>query len=99
MKRCPACDRTYRDEEELNFCLDDGTLLMRVEAGPAPGSQQTLRIPAGRQTEQGRTEVLYPGAQPSVLPPSPPSQGAATPDAPPHGSYAPAAMGAPPRRH
>jgi parallel beta-helix repeat protein len=96
MKRCPACDRTYRDEEELNFCLDDGALLLRVEAGAgAPGSQQTLQIPAGRPTEQGRTEVLYPGAPPAVLPPS---QGPTTPYRPQQpGSYAPAAMGAPRR--
>ncbi|HEV2914182.1 MAG TPA: pectinesterase family protein [Pyrinomonadaceae bacterium] len=63
MKRCPACDRTYSDEHELNFCLDDGAPLLRVES-PSFGSQETLRIPAARETEQGRTDILYPQAPP-----------------------------------
>jgi F-box protein 11 len=94
MKRCPACDRTYSDEEELNFCLDDGALLLKVEAG-SPNTQDTLRIPAGRQTDQGRTEVLYQGAPPTV---PPPLYGPQTPYTQQPGRYAQAAMGAPIRR-
>ena len=30
MKRCPRCNRIYQDEE-LNFCLDDGELLQLYE--------------------------------------------------------------------
>ncbi|HYY59419.1 MAG TPA: right-handed parallel beta-helix repeat-containing protein [Pyrinomonadaceae bacterium] len=87
MKRCPACDRTYSDEAALNFCLDDGAALLRVE--PASfSSQETLRIPAARETEQGRTDVLYPQA-PTV---NPAQSYRPTPYTPPQpGSYGQAA--------
>ncbi|HEX8775299.1 MAG TPA: right-handed parallel beta-helix repeat-containing protein [Pyrinomonadaceae bacterium] len=94
MKRCPACDRTYSDEAALNFCLDDGAPLMNVEPG-AFSSQETLRIPAARPTEQGLTDVLPRGGpQPSPKPSYGP-----TPYTPLPAGYAqPAAHGVIPRR-
>lgn len=90
MKRCPACDRTYSDEADLHFCLDDGAPLLQVESGSFNDPQQTLRISAARQTEQGRTEVLPPSSRPSNQPQSYGS----TPYSPMPGGYAPASMGA-----
>ncbi|HEX8143748.1 MAG TPA: right-handed parallel beta-helix repeat-containing protein [Pyrinomonadaceae bacterium] len=87
MKRCPVCERAYSDEAALNFCLDDGAPLQHVEAGPL-NSQETLRIPASRQTDQGRTDVLYRGA-PQLNPP--PSYSTYTPQQP--GSYAQTSLG------
>lgn len=90
MRRCPACDRTYSDEAALNFCLDDGAPLLHVESGPL-SSQETLRIPSPRPTEQGRTDVLHRDA-PQLSPK--PSSGP-TPYMPLPGSYAqPAVPGA-----
>ena len=36
MKTCPKCNQTYTDEN-LNFCLNDGELLMVQSAGPSAG--------------------------------------------------------------
>lgn len=91
MKRCPACDRTYSDEVELNFCLDDGAPLLHVESG-ALDPQQTLRIPQPRPTEHGRTDVAPPS--PSSRPINPPSPYRPAPYSPSPGGYAQAAMGA-----
>ena len=33
MKRCPKCGHNYLDPD-LNFCLNDGELLMQAQAGP-----------------------------------------------------------------
>ncbi len=35
MKICPRCQKTYGDEN-LNFCLDDGTVLAQVSTSPLP---------------------------------------------------------------
>lgn len=35
MKQCPRCNKTYTDEN-LNFCLDDGELLLQM--APQPGA-------------------------------------------------------------
>ena len=52
MKSCPMCKRTYADDT-FTFCLDDGALLS------APyDPQATLQIPAPRQTDQPRAEIL-----------------------------------------
>lgn len=37
MKRCPACTRTYTDDQ--NFCLDDGTTLVSAPPGSFDSSQ------------------------------------------------------------
>ena len=52
MKRCPRCDKTYSDDT-LNFCLDDGELLMMQQ--PDPGSYveepPTMVLDAARVTD------------------------------------------------
>lgn len=40
MKRCPACRRDYTDET-LNYCLDDGAVLVD---GPSSGNEQVTAI-------------------------------------------------------
>ena len=40
MKRCPECRRDYTDET-LNFCLDDGSLLVD---GPAAATESATAI-------------------------------------------------------
>ena len=48
MKRCPACDRTYTDDE-LSFCINDGTVLVR--AGTSDYPQATIMSPPPSVTE------------------------------------------------
>lgn len=48
MKICPKCNQTY-DDENLNFCLNDGELLMETESVDAP---PTIMMDAPRQTNQ-----------------------------------------------
>lgn len=64
MKRCPVCQRVY--EDEMGFCLEDGSGLMSVSASSSDASP-TVKIPASRLTDQSPTEVLPAGeaAQPS----------------------------------
>ena len=50
MKRCPTCNRTYTDED-LNFCLDDGSRLNRYTA-------ELTQHYAPRSTDPLATEVL-----------------------------------------
>ena len=70
MKRCPECGRTYT-ETDINFCLDDGELLM-LSAVDAPERQSagspfnddtppTLVISSPRETNPG-TWSAYPAA-------------------------------------
>lgn len=51
MKRCPNCKRSYSDES-LNFCLDDGTVLVAVDHTVTDEN-------IGRPTEP-KTEILPP---------------------------------------
>ncbi len=46
MKICPRCNQTY-DDDNLNFCLNDGELLMETESIDAP---PTIMMDAPRQT-------------------------------------------------
>lgn len=67
MKSCPTCDRTYADDT-FTFCLDDGSLLS------APyDSQSTLQIPAPRNTEPPKTEILPHALTPVNTQPAPPN--------------------------
>ena len=70
MKICPSCKRTYRDDT-FSFCLDDGSLLTN-----AYEPQATLPLPAGRDTDPPRTEILPPQWKPvrSNIP-APPTAG------------------------
>lgn len=41
MKVCPTCQKTYTDEN-LNFCLEDGTTLKPISAAPPPPADTVL---------------------------------------------------------
>ena len=49
MKRCPACNQTYADDE-LSFCINDGTALLRV-LGSSYDPQATIMAPPPSVTE------------------------------------------------
>ena len=62
MKQCPTCQRTYA-EDNMTFCLDDGTPLSNVEASAFDGPQ-TLRMPEPRVTDQPAQPFAPPSPQP-----------------------------------
>jgi hypothetical protein len=41
MKVCPRCQKTYTDEN-LNFCLEDGSVLTQASAAAPPATEQVL---------------------------------------------------------
>jgi hypothetical protein len=41
MKVCPRCQKTYTDEN-LNFCLEDGSVLTQVSSAPPPAADTVL---------------------------------------------------------
>lgn len=49
MKICPKCGKTY-DDETLNFCLDDGSVLNRAEQGAASEPPPTVMMPDAAPT-------------------------------------------------
>lgn len=62
MKICPRCQKTYTDDN-LNFCLEDGTVLVASSAAPPP---ETLFMGAPRPTEQQQPAMpSQPGSQPA----------------------------------
>jgi hypothetical protein len=71
MKRCPACNTTYGDEQ--NFCLNDGSSLVADTSGSYGSGAQTNNPPYGRSAAP--TEVMYgtPTAQPTPPPYIPPA--------------------------
>ena len=48
MKVCPKCNQSY-DDANLNFCLNDGEMLMETEASDAP---PTIMMDSPRQTNE-----------------------------------------------
>lgn len=75
MKHCPACNRTYTDDDLL-FCLEDGTKLMQANTGlgDAPTSfdpNATLAYSPGRDTNPPPQNFYPPAPQAPV--PAPPS--------------------------
>jgi hypothetical protein len=48
MKVCPKCDQTY-DDQNLNFCLNDGEMLLETETIDAP---PTIMLDSPRQTNE-----------------------------------------------
>lgn len=50
MKICPRCQKTYTDEN-LNFCLDDGTVLAQAGGAEMP---PTVLLNQPRMTEPGQ---------------------------------------------
>jgi hypothetical protein len=73
MKQCPACNRTYTDDQLL-FCLEDGTKLTQAGFGSDaaasfdPGA--TLALNSPRDTSPP-PEIFYPQAPPQQTPPPP----------------------------
>jgi hypothetical protein len=58
MKVCPKCNKNY-DDDNLNFCLNDGELLLETESVDAP---PTIMMDAPRQTNEnlGNFETGFP---------------------------------------
>lgn len=52
MKYCPKCNETYKDEN-LNFCLNDGTILNEMSGEDAP---PTVMLDASRVTNENLGE-------------------------------------------
>ncbi len=48
MKVCPKCNQSY-DDANLNFCLNDGEMLMETETSDAP---PTIMMDSPRQTNE-----------------------------------------------
>src|SRR4051812_28372337 len=61
MKRCPECRRDY--DETLNYCLDDGSLLV---GGPAAGYEPAMAL--FHSSGQHSTAIL--GSGPSIAAPN-----------------------------
>jgi hypothetical protein len=59
MKSCPACNRTYADEE-LNFCLEDGSILSATDE-----PDKTLQLSATQNTDSIVTKISYQNAKPA----------------------------------
>jgi hypothetical protein len=62
MKICPVCRTTYNDDN-LNFCLEDGSLLTQATANPLP---ETVLMNQPRLTEP---QAIHSSAPPSWPPP------------------------------
>jgi Tol biopolymer transport system component len=54
MKRCPECRRDYYDDE-LRFCLDDGTALLE---GPATGDTPTAILSGGEDSDPATRPLI-----------------------------------------
>lgn len=64
MKQCPRCQKTYEDPS-LNFCLEDGELLMALAPGRyADDSPPTVILDQARVTNP----ASWPSNQPSAPP-------------------------------
>jgi len=83
MKQCPACNRTYTDDELL-FCLEDGAQLQSVGFGTSCGNapttidanydpNKTLAFSPTRDTSPPPTNVYTPPPQPPPVS-QPPAQ-------------------------
>lgn len=57
VKTCPVCHRSY-DDETLNFCLEDGSILSVLD-----DPDKTQQIFAPRETDSILTRVSYPSAK------------------------------------
>ncbi|MGI9036570.1 MAG: hypothetical protein ACR2GD_11095 [Pyrinomonadaceae bacterium] len=52
MKVCPTCQQTYADES-LNFCLNDGAVLVQQSASPKPPQTIFMNQPSPTSPEKG----------------------------------------------
>jgi len=66
MKQCPRCNKTYTDEN-LNFCLEDGELLLQM--APQPGAYRDDPPPTMIMNEARVTNPVS-WQQPSAPPPA-----------------------------
>lgn len=66
MKQCPKCSKTYTDEN-LNFCLEDGELLLQM--APQPGAYRDDPPPTMIMNEARVTNPVS-WQQPSAPPPA-----------------------------
>jgi hypothetical protein len=76
MKTCPSCHKTYQDESMV-FCLDDGTRLVREEAGHDANATWNLPPPGPTVASPRPTS---PTAQSTLTSRPEPFQRAAPPD-------------------
>src|SRR5690242_9733925 len=60
MKVCPRCQKTYTDDN-LNFCLEDGSVLNSVNAAPPPPTNPMSAPPPTQQ--QGGFQQPQPAQQ------------------------------------
>jgi len=68
MKVCPRCQKTYSDDN-LNFCLDDGTVLTQASVPPTQESMpETVFMSQPRQTSPHTSFGNEPSAQTSWNP-------------------------------
>jgi len=65
MKICPVCRKTYSDDN-LNFCLEDGTLLTQSESQSMP---ETVLMNQPRPTDPNRPQGLQQGVPATWNPP------------------------------
>lgn len=66
MKICPRCQKTYSDDN-LNFCLDDGSVLSAAPAGQMPPETLVMNEPpiTQQQAPAGTSQAgAHPGWQP-----------------------------------
>ncbi len=63
MKICPRCQKTYTDDN-LNFCLEDGSVLTQATSQPP----QTVQINEPRITQPQPSMASQPGSQPGAQP-------------------------------
>ncbi|MGC2234564.1 MAG: PAN domain-containing protein [Pyrinomonadaceae bacterium] len=77
MKTCPVCHRSY-DDETLNFCLEDGSILSVTD-----DPDKTQQFFAPRETDSILTRVSYPSAK-SSNDTSPPMPTMPSPQMPPN---------------
>src|SRR5687767_2689799 len=62
MKQCPRCNQSYADEQ-LNFCLNDGELLMQLDdarARPYDDSPPTVILSDARVTNPANWQAAQP---------------------------------------
>jgi hypothetical protein len=64
MKRCSTCQRTFADDN-LTFCLDDGSPLLRVDTNWAD-SQATAFVPEPRVTNPQQQQIFNQGSNAAI---------------------------------
>lgn len=63
MKTCPTCQSEY-DDEEMKFCLDDGSLLLEKAKVPTPRSDDVSTVQISGQSVEPPPTLVAPTAPP-----------------------------------